>query len=107
MGSIDWPLIGEQVGLGLVLGFALGYAAKKALKVAFVALGILLVALVGLQSLGFISIHWAQIEAAYNQTIQPSVGFDTAVQGWIDSLAALLPGLGGFSAGLVWGLKRG
>lgn len=107
MGPIDWPIIGKQVGMGLLLGFALGYAAKKAIKVAFVAIGILLLALVSLQNLGFISIHWTEIEAAYNQTIQPSGGFDTTLQGWLDSLAALLPGVGGFSAGFVWGLKKG
>jgi len=105
-GPIDWPLFGKQVGLGLVLGFAIGYAAKKALQIALVALGLLVLTLVVLQSYGFISIHWNQIESVYNQSLPPD-GLDSVLRGWIDSLAAIIPGAGGFTIGFFWGLKKG
>lgn len=106
-GPIDWPVVGKQVGLGLVLGFAVGYAAKKALQVAFVVTGVLLLTLVALQNYGFISIHWTQIEAVYNKSINPPGGFDAALRGWLDSLAAIVPGAGGFTIGFFWGMKKG
>ena len=105
-GPIDWPLFGKQVGLGLVLGFAIGYAAKKALQIAFIALGLLVLTLIVLQSYGFISIHWNQVESVYNRAIPPE-GIDSVVRGWIDSIAAIIPGAGGFTIGFFWGLKKG
>ena len=107
MDQIDWPVVGKQVGLGLLLGFALGYTAKKALKVALVATGLLLLVLVGLNEVGFISIHWTKIEAAYNETLNPPGGFGQLLQGWVDSLAAVIPGAGGFTLGFFLGLKKG
>lgn len=106
-GSIDWPVVGKQVGLGFLLGFAVGYAAKKALQIAFVITGILVVVLVVLQQYGFISIHWTRIEAVYNETINPPGGFEAALRGWVDSLAAMIPAAGGFTVGFFWGMKRG
>lgn len=106
-GPIDWPLFGKQVGLGLVLGFAVGYAAKKALQIAFVAIGLLVLTLVVLQNYGFISIHWQQIESVYNQSINPPGGLDAALRGWVDSLAAIIPGAGGFTIGFFLGMKKG
>ena len=106
-GPIDWPIIGKQVGLGLVLGFAVGYAAKKAIQVAFITVGLLLLILVGLQNAGFISIHWSAVEAAYNQYVNPPGGFNTVFTGWLNSLAAVIPGAGGFTVGFFWGLKKG
>src|SRR5690606_29942379 len=38
---VDWPLLGGQIGLGVLLGFAVGYTAKKALKIGLILLGIL------------------------------------------------------------------
>ena len=106
-GPIDWPVFGKQVGLGFVLGFAIGYVAKKALKIALVAVGILVLALVVLQNYGFISIHWQEIESVYNETLNPPGGLDSVVRGWVDSLAAVLPGAGGFTIGFFLGLKKG
>lgn len=107
VGPIDWPLFGKQVGMGVVLGFAVGYAAKKFLRIAFIAVGILLVILVALQHYELISIHWARIEAVYTEAINPPGGFESVVRGWVDSLAAVIPGAGGFALGFFWGLRRG
>lgn len=104
---IDWPLIGKQVGLGALLGFAVGFAAKKALKVALVVAGILFLVLVALQHYEFISINWTRIEAAYSQAVSPPGGLDAVIRGWIDSLAAVIPGAGGFAVGFWWGMRKG
>lgn len=106
-GLIDWPMIGKQVGLGALLGFAVGFAAKKALKIALVAVGALFLALVALQHYEFISVDWTKIEAAYSQALNPPGGLDAVVRGWVDSLAAVLPGAGGFAAGFFWGMRKG
>lgn len=106
-GPIDWPLLGKQVGFGLVLGFAVGYAAKKFLQIAFITVGVLLVVLVALQHYELISIHWARIEAVYNDAVNPPGGLDAAVRGWVDSLAAVIPGATGFALGFFWGLRKG
>lgn len=106
-GPIDWPLFGKQVGLGLVLGFAIGYVAKKALKVAVIAAGILVLTLVALQHYEFISINWQEIESVYNRSVNPPGGLDSQLRGWLDSLAAVIPGAGGFTVGFFWGLKKG
>lgn len=104
---IDWPLVGKQVGLGVLLGFAVGYVAKKAIKIALIAAGILFLLLVGLQHFDFISINWSRIEAAYSQAINPPGGLDGVVMGWVDSLAAVIPGAGGFAVGFFWGVRKG
>lgn len=106
-GPIDWPVVGKQVGLGMLLGFAVGYVAKKALKIAFIVTGILFLTLVGLQHYDVISINWARIEAAYSQAVNPPGGFDSLLRGWVDSLAAVIPGAGGFAVGFFWGMRKG
>lgn len=105
--SIDWPLFGKQAGIGFVLGFAVGFAAKKVLKVAFIAVGVLLVILVTLQHYDMVSIHWSHIEAVYNDAVNPPGGLNATVKGWVDSLAAIVPGAGGFAFGFLWGMRRG
>ncbi|MFO7319351.1 MAG: FUN14 domain-containing protein [Clostridia bacterium] len=106
-GSIDWPVIGQQVGLGMLLGFAVGYLAKKALKVALVVAGILFLILVGLQHYDFIAINWTRIEETYSQALNPPGGLDAVIRGWVDSLAAVIPGAGGFAVGFFWGMRKG
>lgn len=106
-GLIDWPVIGKQVGLGVLLGFAVGFVAKKALKVALAVAGILFLILVGLQHYGFVSVNWSQIEAAYSEAINPPGGLDAVVRGWLDSLSAVIPGAGGFAVGFFWGMRKG
>lgn len=107
MEGIDWPLVGTQAGFGAVLGFAVGYTAKKALKIAFIVGGILLLVLLALQNFGLISIEWARIQALYSETLNPPQGLGAALRGWVDSLAAMIPGATGFTVGFFWGLKKG
>lgn len=91
----------------MLLGFALGFTAKKALHIALVATGVLLVTLVALQSSGLITIHWHEIEAMYDRTFNPPGGFAAVLRGWVDALAAMIPGAAGFTLGFLWGLKKG
>ena len=55
----------------------------------------------------FISVDWTKIEAAYSQALNPPGGLDAVVRGWVDSLAAVLPGAGGFAVGFFWGMRKG
>lgn len=107
MESIDWPLIGTQVGLGVLLGFAAGYTFKKAVKLAFLVGGILLFVLFALQNSGIISIEWNRIHALYNETFNPPEGFSAAFRSWVDTLAAMIPGVTGFTFGFFWGMAKG
>jgi len=106
-GPIDWPLVGKQVGLGMLLGFAVGYVAKKAVKVALIVAGVLFLILAGLQHYDLISINWTRVEAVYSQAVNPPGGLDNALRNWVDSLAAVIPGAGGFAVGFFWGLRKG
>lgn len=105
--TIDWPLLGTQVGFGVAIGFAVGYTSKKALKLAFIAAGLLLLALLGLQNMGFISIEWSRVQSFYSATINPPGGLGAVLRGWADSLAAMIPGAAGFTVGFFWGLAKG
>lgn len=107
MGSIDWPIVGTQAGLGLLLGFAIGFTAKKVLQIALIVVGVLVLILVALQNYDIISIHWQRIEDVYHSSINPPGGFETMLKAWIESLAAIIPGAGGFTAGFFWGLRKG
>src|SRR5690606_41999802 len=93
-GSIDWPVIGQQVGLGMLLGFAVGYLAKKALKVALVVAGILFLLLVGLQHYDFIAINWTRMEETYSQALNPPSALDPVMRRSGDPLAVATPGAG-------------
>ncbi len=96
----------EQLGFGLVAGFAVGYALKKVGKLLAVALGLLFVTLQVLASMGFLTVHWGEVQAR----VDPWFEADSLESVWHSVLAILTHNLtfaGAFVPGLVVGLRRG
>ncbi len=108
MGS-EWSSIApfaEQLGFGLVAGFAVGYALKKVGKVLAVILGLLFITLQVLSSLGFLTVHWGEVQAR----VDPFLEVDSLEHAWRSLLAVLTHNLtfaGAFVPGVVLGLRRG
>ena len=105
--SIDWPILGSQVGLGAILGFAVGYTAKKFLKVALVVVGILVVLGALLEQYGYITVHWTRVEELYARHIEAAGGFRGLAESWARTLGALIPVTGSFLVGFLLGMRRG
>ena len=106
-GNADWTILGGQLALGTLLGLAVGFTVKKALKVALVLVGVLLLGGLALQHFGFISINWAVIEELYVRTVEHTGGLWALLRGWAESLGALIPVAGSFIVGFLIGLKLG
>lgn len=87
------------LGGGTVAGVAVGYAAKRALRWALLATGLILIGLFVLGQQGFITVHWQAV----------GEGLETGSRGagsWMMAMAKQLsPTLAGFSAGFLVGLK--
>jgi uncharacterized membrane protein (Fun14 family) len=105
----EWSAVmpfAEQLGFGLVAGFAVGYALKKLGKLLAVGLGLLFVTLQVLASLGFLTVHWGEVQAR----VDPLLEVDSLEGAWRGLLAVLTHNLtfaGAFVPGLVLGLRRG
>ncbi|AEB11388.1 FUN14 domain-containing protein [Marinithermus hydrothermalis] len=99
------PFVG-QITFGGLAGFATGYALKKIGKVLAVILGIGFLSLQLLAYAGYIQIDWTRIQ----QDVDPLLDQERLRGFWNQLLEVLtfnLPFAGGFTAGLVLGLKRG
>ncbi len=104
MGAVQ-PYIG-QITFGGLAGFVTGYALKKIGKVLAVVLGLGFILLQLLAYAGYVQIDWVRIQ----QSVQPLLSQDNLRTGW-DQLVRLLtynlPFAGGFTVGLLIGLRRG
>jgi len=103
----DWAVLGGQLALGTLLGIAVGYTVKKALKLALIVAGVVLLGGLALQHFHIITINWDVIEALYVQTVEQSGGLLAMATGWAQSLAALIPVAGSFLVGFLIGLRLG
>lgn len=103
----DWAVLGGQVALGTLLGIAVGFTMKKALKLALVVIGVVLLGGLALQHFNIITINWEVIEALYVQTVEHSGGLLTMATGWARSIGALIPVAGSFVVGFLIGLRLG
>lgn len=105
--GMNWPLLTQQIGLGALLGLAAGYTAKKALKLAFVVLAVLLLALLTMQNYDLIHINWHIIEAAYQSAFDHPGGIVGMFTDWAGRLDTVLPVAGSFVVGFLFGLRMG
>ncbi len=106
-GALDWSILGQQIGLGVLLGLAVGYVAKKALKALLVLTGVLVVLLITLQNFDLIQINWTTIEALYDSAVQHQGGVIGILRDWAEQLQSHLPVAGSFMLGFLIGLKLG
>jgi len=107
MQNADWSIIGQQVGLGSLLGLSIGYTTKKALKVVLIVVALLLLILLLLQSIGFVDIHWAVVEQTYSDTFDHPQGMLGVLTDWATSLGNMLPVAGSFIVGFLIGFRIG
>lgn len=107
VGGVDWAILGQRVGLGVLLGLAVGYATKKALKIVLIIVALVLLLLLGLQSLDVITINWHIVEQAYSQAFQQPTGIIGRLTDWAGELAILIPVAGSFTLGFVIGFRLG
>jgi len=99
----DWSPVFMKGGLSFLVGFSVGYALRTFVRISAVVLGLVCLAVFGLQYTGAVHIDW------------------TAVQGWFDSVAlrvkdefsgfqtfvaGSLPSVGMAGAGLFTGVKK-
>ena len=100
-----FPVAG-QLTFGAVAGFLSGYALKKVGRVLAFLLGILFVTLQLLAYAGYIEVKWTRIQ----QDVEPFLNQDSLEGLWNEALKVLtynFPFAASFTAGFIWGLKRG
>ncbi|WP_293172524.1 FUN14 domain-containing protein [Oceanithermus sp.] len=99
------PYVG-QITFGGLAGFVAGYALKKVGKVTALVLGLFFIGLQLMAYYGLVEINWTRIQAS----VEPLLGEEqlrTLWQRLLDVLTYNAPFAGGFTAGLVLGLKKG
>ncbi len=99
------PYVG-QITFGGLAGFVAGYALKKVGKLAALVLGLFFIGLQLMAYYGLVEINWTRIQAS----VEPLLGEEqlrTLWQRLLDVLTYNAPFAGGFTAGLVLGLKKG
>ena len=99
------PYVG-QITFGGLAGFVAGYALKKVGKVTALVLGLFFIGLQLMAYYGLVEINWTRIQAS----VEPLLGEEqlrTLWQRLLDVLTYNAPFAGGFTTGLVLGLKKG
>ena len=99
--------MGQQAGLGLVLGLAVGYSLKKALRAALLLLGALVTVLVGMGRMGFVSVHWDAVERTYSRALAETGGPAGAVERIIAWFSSSIAVSGSFAVGFWLGFRMG
>lgn len=105
--TLDWPLIGMELGLGGIIGFAIGYFFKKSLKISLFTLGFVTFILVLLNQFQFVNIQWEIIEATYSSAVEGTGGSREILEGISQWLMDRIPLGGGLLVGFFAGLKMG
>ena len=101
---------GTQVGFGAVAGYCAGVALRVAGTAGLALAGAGFVALQGLQYKGYVEVDWQKVERELRDTVQDvtSASDDEASKRAMDELSDALkfgvPGAGGFSLGLAYGV---
>ncbi|MGC9346046.1 MAG: FUN14 domain-containing protein [Candidatus Bathyarchaeales archaeon] len=102
MSAVLPPLV-YQLGIGGIGGFIAGYAVKKISKLILVLMGLFVIFLLYLGTSGIISINYEELWKALANTLT----FASQIAEWLISLISLLPFMGSFLAGFMFGFKRG
>ena len=91
------------MGFSFFVGFSIAYALKTFVKISIIAIGMMLLALFGLQYAGVITVDWSAMEGHYDSIVAwlgtQTDTFRTFVTGYLPSSA--MAGLG-----LVAGFKK-
>jgi uncharacterized membrane protein (Fun14 family) len=101
-GSLFSELFFLKLGFSFMVGLAMGYALKIAFKIALLVIGLILLAVFGLQFAGIVDVNWTGLEAHYDSWTD-----------WLGAAAGVFFGFVGenltsaasFLAGLAVGLR--
>ena len=92
-----WPAALFRLGFGFFAGFCMGYALRTFFRISFVAIGLLLLMLFGLQYAGLIDVDWSAMESVFDNTVAwlrtNLAGFREFVTGQLPSTAAAIGGV--------------
>ena len=97
------PTVAYQLGVGGIGGFIIGFTVETIRRIIVVLLGLFAVFLLYLGTSGIISINYEELWHALPRTLY-LVG---QMAEWLISLISLLPFMGSFIAGFVFGFKLG
>ncbi len=86
-----------RAGFGFFTGFSIAYAMRAFVKISLTVIGLMLLALFGLQYANIIDVNWTAMEQHYDTTAawlsSQTASFMRFVTGYIPSTAAALAGL--------------
>lgn len=105
-GPADGAFFGEyfflELGFSFMVGLAMGFALKVAFKIALIVIGLILLALFGLQFTGVVDVNWGGLEVRYDDWADWMGASAGAFFGFVgDNLTSAAS----FLAGLAVGLK--
>ena len=101
---------GTQVGFGAVAGYCAGVALRVAGTAGLALAGAGFVALQGLQYKGYVAVDWQKVERELRDTVRDISGASSeaasrrAMDEMADAIKFGLPGAGGFSLGVAYGV---
>ncbi len=100
--GVDWTMLLTKMGFSFLIGLSLGYALKISLKITLFVIGVLSLALFGLQYAGFIEINWHSLGSHYDSFLDwllPRIG------SFRDFVTSHLPSSSMAAMGLLIGFK--
>ena len=105
VGGVDWRLVSAPAWASSRPGSRL--CNQEGLKIVLIIVALVLLLLLGLQSLDVITINWHIVEQAYSQAFQQPTGIIGRLTDWAGELAILIPVAGSFTLGFVIGFRLG
>jgi uncharacterized membrane protein (Fun14 family) len=95
--SADWYPAVFRLGFSFFVGFCIAYALRTFLKVSLVAVGLVLLALFGLQYAGVIQVNWSAMEGHYHALagwlVEQTATFRKFITGYLPSSTSAALGL--------------
>jgi len=103
-GAADWSPTMVKLGFGFVAGLAIGLFLRNFLRLSLAFVGLILLAILGLEFVGFLTVEWDSMKSGFDSlktTLADDLeGFKTFVQGRI-------PAAGSSLVGFYAGFRRG
>jgi uncharacterized membrane protein (Fun14 family) len=90
-------------GFSFFVGFCIGYALRAFFKISAVALGVVFLAIFGLQQIGIVEVDWGTAGELYDAAIEKVSGELDSFRGF---LTGSLPSAGLAAFGLYAGFRR-
>jgi uncharacterized membrane protein (Fun14 family) len=99
----NWSPAVSRLGLGFFAGFCVAYALRAFFKICIVAIGLIVLAVVGLQYAGVVVVDWTAAQTHYGAVTQWLAGQTATFRQFI---TGYLPSSGTAALGLFAGFRR-